>query len=292
MSYIDTKIIAITSQSATIKKNGTFLSNLRYEFGQYLREEPDIVHRQVQLLNAQIPVSFYVINFTNNQFRLQLGAGALTTYTIPVGNYTANSLITAITNVVNDPNFKITISPINGCLTFTDTTTMLINNEGTNSIGYVLGFAFGSYSDTAFSLTAPHPLNLLGIKTLQIRSNNLSCNNISSVQGGATTLLATIPVSATPFGMIDYKDVGNNLISISNTSLDDLDIEIIDGESGAYINFNNQDWCITLAIHITKSLEPLVKPTMREITMTSPLEINPSVPLETKPIPSLQTSLQ
>jgi predicted nucleic acid-binding OB-fold protein len=127
----------------------------------------------------------------------------------------------------------------------------------------------------------------------------LSCNNISSVQGGATTLLATIPVSATPFGMIDYKDVGNNLISISNTSLDDLDIEIIDGESGAYINFNNQDWCITLAIHITKSLEPLVKPTMRDLTkrtdgspMTSPLEINPSVPLETKPIPSLQTSLQ
>jgi hypothetical protein len=142
MSYIDTKIIAITSQSATIKKNGTFLSNLRYEFGQYLREEPDIIHRQVQLLNAQIPVSFYVINFTNNQFRLQLGAGALTTYTIPVGNYQANSLITAIKTVVNDANFNITISPINGCLTFTDTTTITINNEGSNSIGYVLGFAY------------------------------------------------------------------------------------------------------------------------------------------------------
>ena len=307
MSYIDTKIIAITSQSATIKKNGSFLSELRYEFGQYLTDEPNIIHRQVQLLNAQIPVSFYVINYTNNQFKLKLGAGSFIIYTIPVGNYQATSLISAIKTVVNDVNFNITISSINGCLTFTDTTTITIDNTISNSIGFVLGFAYGIYNDTGFSLTAPHLLNLLGIKTLQVRSNNLSCSNISSVQGGMTTLLATIPVSATPFGFINYKDVGNNLISITNTSLDDLDIEIVDGESGAFINFNNQDWCITLAIHITRLIEPSVKPTIRDLVQGAmPLKADaeafmPSVksgsdepldPQQTKPIPSLQTSLQ
>lgn len=289
MSYIDTKIIAITSQSATIKKNDTYLSNLRYEFGQYLTDEPDIIHRQVQLLNAQIPVSFYVINSTNNQFTLKLGAGVLTTYTIPVGNYQANSLITAIKTVVNNVNFNITISSINGCLTFTDTETIQINNNGVNTIGYVLGFPAGVFNDTAFSLTAPFPLNLLGTKTLQVRSNNLSCSNISSVQGGATTLLATIPVSATPFGMIDYKDVGNNMITIANTSLDDLDIEIVDGESGDYINFNNADWCITLAIHITRLVEPLVKPTIRDLSnatfgLTQGATIGTKVPVK-PPLP-------
>ena len=70
MSYIDTKIVSITSQSATIKFNSTFLSNLRYNLGTIVTRDPDIIHRQVQLLNAQIPVSFYVINSTNNEFTL------------------------------------------------------------------------------------------------------------------------------------------------------------------------------------------------------------------------------
>jgi hypothetical protein len=285
MSYIDTKIIAITSQSATIKKNGSFLSELRYEFGQYLTDEPDIIHRQVQLLNAQIPVSFYVINYTNNQFTLKLGAGVFTTYTIPVGNYQANSLITAIKTVIANANFNITISPINGQLTFTYNATFSINNSGLNTIGYVLGFDAGVYTDTAFSLTAPYLLNLLGIKTLQVRSNNLSCNNISSVQGGVTTLLATIPVSATPFGMIDYKDLGNNLITIKNTSLDDLDIEIVDGENDRFINFNNQDWCITLAIHITRLIEPLVKPTIKDLVKRTDAGNQGITPFGTAPTP-------
>lgn len=252
--YTDTKIVSLTSQSATIKYNGTFLSNLRYSLGSIVPKEPDIIHRQVQLLNAQIPVSFYVINYTNNQFRLKLGAGAFITYSVPVGNYTANSLISAMKTLVNNANFNIVISTINGCLTFSFTAAMIIDNTITSSIGFVLGFASGTYNDTAFSITAPHPLNLLGIKTLQIRSVNLVMNNISSVQGGMTTLLATIPVDAVPFGMIEYKDVGNNNITFYNDFLDDLEIEIIDGESGQYINFNNADWCITLAFHLIRKI--------------------------------------
>jgi hypothetical protein len=258
MSYIDTKIIALTSQSATVKKNGTYLSNLRYEFGSYLKDDPDIIHRQIQLLNAQIPYSFYVINYSNQIFRYKLGVGAITSVNIPVGNYQANSLITAIKTAVNDVNFLITISSINGCLTFTYNTSFIIYNNFTYSIGSVLGFASNSTNNSVTNaITAPYLLNLLGIKTLQIRSNNLSCDNISSVEGGATILLSTIPVSAVPFGMVEYKDVGNNLISIANLTLDDLDIEIIDGETGNYINFNNQDWCITLALHITRRIPPI-----------------------------------
>ena len=209
-------------------------------------------------MNAQIPVSFYIINYTNNQFRLKLGAGAFTTYTVPVGNYTANSLISAMKTLVNNANFNIVISTINGCLTFSFNAAMIIDNTIVNSIGFVLGFASGTYNDTAFSITAPYPLNLLGIKALQVRSANLVMNNVSSVQGGMTTLLATIPVDAVPFGMIEYKDVGNNNITIYNDFVDDLDIEIIDGETGAYINFNNADWCITLAFHLTRRM-PLVQ---------------------------------
>lgn len=260
-SYIDTKIITLTSQSATVKKNDTYLSNLRYELGMMLKDDKDIIHRQIQLLNAQIPYSFYVINYTNHRIKYNIGSGDVETY-IPSGNYTGNSLITALkTAMGNDPDLSITISPINGRLTFFHNYSgILIYNNIQYSIGNVLGFPPDSVIDSSPTTTieADYPLNLLGIKVLQVRSGTLSMNNISSVEGGHTTLLSSIPVSAVPFGMIDYKDTGNNLITITNTTLDDLDIDIVDGESGEYINFNNQDWCITLALHITR-IQPLGK---------------------------------
>ena len=259
-TYIDTKIITLTSQSANIKKNGSYLSNVRYELGLFLKDDNDIIHRQIQLLSAQIPYSFYVINYTNKLFRANLGSG-ITTYTIPVGNYTANSLISTMNTIINQPNFLITISTITGKLTFSHTNTFTIYNNFKYSIGNVLGFdANSSYTcnPSPNTLTTPYPLNLLGIKVLQVRSGNLSMNNVSSVGGGHTTLLSSIPVSAVPFGMIDYKDSGNNVLTITNTTLDDIDLDIIDGETGEYINFNNQDWCITLALHIHR-YQPLAK---------------------------------
>jgi hypothetical protein len=250
-----------------------------------LKDDKDIIHRQIQLLNAQIPYSFYVINYTNQIFRYKLGVASIVSVNIPVGNYTANSLITAIKAAVNDVNFLITISSINGKLTFTYNTSFIIYNNFTYSIGSILGFDINSTNNSVTNAITPtYPLNLLGIKTLQIRSNNLSCSNISSVEGGQTSLLATIPVDCTPFGMINYKDLGNNLITISNTFLDDLDLDIIDGETGAYINFNNQDWCITLAIHITKVFEPINRTTFNQLFQPSTEAINPPLgKVEPKP---------
>jgi len=285
-SYIDTKIVCLTSQSATIKFNGNFLSNVRYNLGTILRNDSDILHRQVQLLNAQIPYSFYVINYTNNLFRTNI-LGSATTYTIPTGNYTANSLITAIQAVLGNPTgLVISLSSIDGKMTFTYTSNFIIYNNITYSIGYVLGFPDSTtYSSSSNTLTTTNPLNLLGIKVLQVRSANLIMNNISSVQGGATTLLQSIPVSCVPFGMIDYTDKGN-MITIHNDFIDDIDLEIMDGESSNYINFNGQDWCITLAFHITRKIQP-TQSILPSFGNPNPPEQSPNPPLvslDKKPI--------
>ena len=250
-TFVDTRIVCLTSQSATVKRNDSYLSDLMFGFGFIYKDEPDIIHRQVQLLNAQIPYSFYVVNYTNNLFKYNLGTG-ITTVTIPPGNYQANTLITAIKTAVGYAPFTIAISSINGKLTFSSDVAFTIYNNFTYSIGSLLGFSSNSINNSvSISLTCPYPLNLLGIKNLQIRSSNLVMRNVSSVQGGQTTLLASVPVSAVPFGMIDYIDKGN-LISLDNKDLDDILIELIDGETGQYINMNGQDWCMTLAFHLTK----------------------------------------
>lgn len=267
-TYVETKIVALTSQSATVKYNSDFLSNVRYNLGTIYNNDDNIIHKQVQLLTAQIPYSFYVINDTNNQFKYQLGIATIFTSTIPVGNYDGNSLITALETALlaNGIILAITLSSIDGRLTFTHASSDFTLYNVTYSILPVLGFLSGTnYTSTSFILTTPYSLNLLGIKTLQIRSSNLIMSNISSVQGGQTTLLSTIPVNCVPFGMMNYIDKGNHLMTIHNDSLDDLDIDLIDGESSNYINFNNQDWCITLAFHITKTLEPIQRPKISKL---------------------------
>ena len=300
MSYIDTKIISLTSQTATVKNNSTFLSDVRYEFGHILNDDHSIIHKQIQLLHAQIPYSFYVINNTNNRFRYRIGASINGTVTITNGNYTANSLIAALRAIIlstSAVDVVITISSITGKLTFTPPggqNFIVFNTTSAipNSIGTILG-ADPETSPSGTPLTLTRPLNLLGIKNLQIRSDNLNMQNISSLGGGASTLLCTIPVNSVPFGMIDYSDSGKNLISITNDHLDDIDLQIVDGESGALIDFNNQDWCITLALHVTKLINPIPKPTFKSIRQgveppyepppTTPLEANPP-PLEAKPL--------
>lgn len=253
-TFTDTRIVCLTSQSATVKRNGSYLSDLMYGFGFIYKNDPDVIHRQVQLLSAQIPYSFYVINYTNNLFRYQLGSGAVQNDTVPVGNYTANSLLSKLQALVlakTGTTVAFTISSINGCVTITNSSTSFtVYNNFQYSIGSVLG-CDSNTNQTGTPCLLPRPLNLLGIKTLQIRSSNIVMRNVSSVEGGQTILLASVPVSAVPFGMIEYTDKGN-LISIDNQDLDDILIELIDGETGQYINMNGQDWCITLAFHLTK----------------------------------------
>jgi hypothetical protein len=306
-TYIDTKIVCLTSQSANIKYNDTFLSNMRYNLGTIFKNDNETIHRQVQILSAQIPYSFYVVNYTNNTIVFKGNEDpSFTTATIPVGNYNANSLITTLVNIF-DIDFAmtvtITLSSINGTITITRPTGEFTLSSDSTCLE-ILGFQKSTtYVSDSSVLTSPHPLNLLGIKNLQVRCGNLLMNNISSVQGGQTTLLCSIPVSAVPFGMIDYTDKGN-LITVYNADLDDLDIEIIDGETGQYINFNNQDWCITLAFHTTRLLEGLNRTTFKDLRsdgslllpkLTLPenlIETKPEKKPEEKQIPELSKDLE
>jgi hypothetical protein len=264
-----------------------------------LKDEPDIVHRQVCLQSAQIPYSFYVINFTNNI--LKIGNGTIYTYTIPVGNYNATNLITKILELIatNFPAMSVSLDKLTGKIIFTNTTAFTIYNNFIHSIGTNLGMvAQTTLASVANIVVMPFPLNLLGIKNLEIRSATFSCSNMSSQVGGMTTLLATIPVSAVPFGMIDYKDTGNNQMTFSNTSMNDIDIDIIDAETGEYVNFNNCNWCLTFIIHLTRTLaisqrtnflvgKPMVPPT----TPSLAIENKPPQPtLEKPPQPTLENS--
>ena len=65
MSITDNKIISLNSASATLN-NGTMKSNVYFNFTGLLTDEKVVRQTYVSIVNAQIPVSYYVINSTNN----------------------------------------------------------------------------------------------------------------------------------------------------------------------------------------------------------------------------------
>jgi len=251
------KLITLNTRYAN-KINNTFNSNVLFNFRGILTNDDDIISSNICIMNAQIPVSFYTINETNNYFQLKIGASYEDIF-IPFGNYNANTLITAInTQWAATPSgtgnpLTITLNSVNGKLTFAYSSTLFINfplNITSSQINYsyrILGFdANTSYS--GLTINSPYPLNLLGINRLAIRSSKLAIASYNSVTLNLGITLSTIPVDVQSFSLISYTNQTDlNKAVLLVKIIDEIDINIVD-EDNNLINFNNIDWTITLVL--------------------------------------------
>lgn len=280
-TYVETRIVSLNSESG-IQKNGSYMSDLAFAVPLLLKAERDIIHTQITLSNAQIPVSFYIVNYTNNVFVINAS-----TITIPVGNYNSSSLISVLVDRLLAAGIimTITISKIDGRFTFTSPSAFTIYSTNIlTTAQQILGLG---PSNTVASLvlgtyvaTLPFPCNLLGIKQLLIKSNILSGNNYSASSGGQTTLLATVPVSVGAWGMVAFES--RSKISVNNSTLDEIDIQIMDAETNLPINFSNQNWTMTLLLHITREIIPRMLP-LPDNTLAEPNVDKPPAPKPLSP---------
>jgi len=198
-------------------------------------------------------VSFYTLDATNNV--LSYINSSLHTITIPIGNYNATTLISALIILFTANGDAITPSfnSNNGKMTFTSAVSYTYYPYGTNNctIGNILGI--GPTALTGVSVVCPYPLNLLNKKKLFINSANLFNVAYSSYKLGFTTTIATIPVNQPPYNLINYmslSDTDKNIIT--NKHLDSIDIQILD-ENNNFINFNSIDWSISLCLSCEKT---------------------------------------
>jgi hypothetical protein len=268
--------------------NGTLKSNVVFPFKSILKDEDNIIQSYVTILDAQIPVSFYIINSSNNSFAV-IKSGISYNLTIPVGNYNGNSLITELKTQFSSyvaTTATIVLSRTTGKLyfTFTDYITF---NYSTSTCASILGFT-QNISGTSFVL--PQPLNLLGIKRLTVKSDALAVSSYSSYNSGSSSSLLTIPNDVAQFDMIAFVNQNSLNNSVLNTKVVDIiDIQIID-ENGLFIDFNNQDWNMTLCISIERqrdvSTDHNLLKVLRQIKENS---INPEID---KPLENLNGSTE
>lgn len=251
MVYQDNRIITLNSQDGE-KVNSTYLSNINFNFSGLLSDDSNIVRTYVTVLNAQIPVSFYIIDDTNNILNY-LEDSVQKSLTVPIGNYNGNQMVKLLNTGFTDNGSGI-ITSLNsntGILSFLITNGLTYRFQSTSTIKTILGFT-GNITSTTL-ITMPYQLNLLGKKKIFINSNHLRNNAVSSKSLSNVQTIATIPIDQPPYGMVNYTSVSDlEKIILFNRSLDVIDIQIVDEEND-YINFQNIHWSITLCLTIEKN---------------------------------------
>ena len=235
-----TRIFNISSKNTSL--NNSFKSKLSISLPDLsFHEKIENIYFSVQ--HAEIPNSFYVVNYTNNIIVINS-----ISYTIPVGNYNATTLITAL--IVLLPTFTITYSSITNRYTFNKTSTFTINS--TSSCKNVIGL--GNVDETAilnasvYSLTLPYSVNFVPIPRINFKSNFFHFNNFNGVDF-SNDLFLSIQNNTNPNSMIHYLNQTQIKFKVEDKNITNFIISITDDE-GNYINFNNQDTRISLQIDI------------------------------------------
>jgi len=266
MTEVENRLIVINSSDGT-KRNTTYLSDMLFNFQNILSDDDDIISSNICVMNAQFPVSFYTINETNNIFGVATNLNLFQTFTIPVGNYNANTLITKMNSLVtaglisvtfsfNSATGKVTISGDAGVTSITFSSAL-------SQFYKVMGSVFPISTGTSV-LNMPYPLNLLGVKKLVIKSQLLGISSFESGTNQSVTL-TTIPNNNSPFTMISYENRSNlNKSLIRVRKIDSIDIQIED-EDGNKINFNNINWTLTLVLENIRKMTKTEIPNLLKI---------------------------
>ena len=272
--YQDNLIITLNSKNATLM-NSTLKSSVNFNFISILKEEDDIVRSYISVVNAQIPMSYYLITSANNILCYNTMSPVLVmNLYIPVGNYNSYTLCEILTSLflANGKTITITVSSVNGKINFAQSSSVFTiypyqlsgGNLLFSTIAPILGLtSTATYSGT--SITGNYPVNLLGTKRIKIKSNVLAINSLSSINLSYNTTIATIPVDNSYFSIISYENqngLNKNIIKV--TTIENLDIQLTDDDDNL-IDFNNFDWTITLCISIERKEKEKDNITLKDI---------------------------
>ena len=279
MTVEDTRYISLNTQHCIKKPSGgsgnnqyesSFLSQISFDFRDVLKDDDDILFSHIDIINAQIPVSFYLINYTVNVLKYKIDNGVIQTMTIERGNYNIITLMSVIKKGFLNAGyaFTITFNKVTGKILFVSpigTTFTILSSASGGTINEIIGFdSVTSYSSTGNSLIGEHPASLIGIKKLKISSSALRTSGLSS--GGGGDLLGIIPVNAPANGIILFENNSSKKGGLLlNKEISTIDITIKD-ESERYVNFNNVEYSLTLAITTTRILKEKINTLFRDST--------------------------
>lgn len=253
--------VYLNSEDADIYLNGTMKSNVTFFIKDFINVGENTIDAKISVSNAQIPVSYTLINSTNNYLNINLSGGGLNgsvffRYVFTNGNYNSTTFITLFNTIMGN-NFNITLDGQNSTFLITNS---VYDFQLTDSPIYsILGFQRGiTYNSISRSLYSPYPCNFSGINRINIKSSMFKAQNFDSFNKGRCRTLATIPVNALPNGIVFYTNITGFKAELKLSSLSSITLELLD-DNRNYIDFRNVDWTIALQIDILSEINQDMK---------------------------------
>lgn len=230
--------------SSVNAENGSFKSKINVSLPDLSFHYEHIQNVYLSVDHCEVPNSFYIVNYTNNQIVIDN-----IIYIVPVGNYNVNSIITVLQAIL-PTGFIITYDLITNKFKFNYTTTYAINANSKNStINKVLGLGNSALlSDVAYNIYLPYMVNFLPIPRINFRSNFFMFDNYSTSDGSSNIFLP-LQNNTGQLSMINYINQTQIQYLIQDRSITNFIITVTN-DDGALLNFNDIDWTMTLLIKI------------------------------------------
>jgi len=223
--------------------NGTMKSNIVFFFKNPIHIDKNAIEMRLSVVNAQIPISWYLINETNNQIIINN-----TTYSFKKGNYNVNTFITEWANSIG-PGWTLTYDSVTNKITYAYTSNFTFS-DSTFSLFPIIGFKLGTiYTSINNSLTAPFCCNFAGLTRLQLKSSVLNLGNVDSLKKGKNRTLCVIPVNSVGSGYILYQNLTGHSNIFKNNMISSIDLELRDDNKN-FIDLQNIDFSCTLQIDV------------------------------------------
>lgn len=205
----------------------------------------------IKVLNFTMPVSYTLVNSTNNTLVV-----SGTTYTLTSGNYTATTLKSHLSSLLS--GYTISFSSSTNKYTFTHSSTNFTISSSSTCLK-LLGFPSGEdTTSSGLTLTSTYPIDLSGDNVMYIDVANLLTTNLSSAEGSRTSIVKSVLLSV-PYGSVLYNEdsTGSQGATIQEDHIGFLHIRLYGEDATTLLDLNNSNWVMALEIgFIEKQNQP------------------------------------
>jgi hypothetical protein len=237
--------------SATGRMNGDFCSQIQIQLPDLTFHQDHIQNAYLSVIHCEVPNSFYIVNYTNNQIVLN---GV--TYVLNRGNYNVNNFITMLLSIIPS-GYVMTYSSITTKFTIINASSSFIINASSNNstINNIMGLGSIDLNGVAGQpLTLPNVVNFIPTQRINFRSNyfKFGCYSTSD---NSNDIFLPLQNSAGQNSIINYNNQTQNKFLIQDRNITTFVIRVTD-DIGNNINFNGVNWLMTIQIDIDYLEQP------------------------------------
>jgi hypothetical protein len=250
-------LVVLDSRNSTIFNNGDMISDISFDLKDIILTDDSTIALNMVLSSFTCPCSFYQINNNNNILNIVLN-NVQNSIIIPVGNYNQINFQSQLLSQLPS-DFSMSFNKINNIYTLNSSSTSFIISS-TSTIYNIMGFKknmtyiANSNNNGGFTLLMPYCCNFGGLNNINIHCKNIRTKNIDSKDMCISSIIASVPVNASPNGIIYYGKNADFSIPIKTSCIDYIDIELKD-DLNNFINMNNQHFNLVLQFDVIHDVE-------------------------------------